>query len=79
MATGMPDAVVLRAATGSGQRRGGSQALRRLLGRRGVLRLLGLLVLVLAFSGVPSAVWAQSGDVGYQGPTHSGTGTPTGT
>ena len=80
----MPDAVVLRAvvvraAAGSEQRRSGSQALRRLLGRRGVLRLLGLLLPVLAFSGVPSAVWAQSGDVGYQGPSHSGTGTPTGT
>ena len=73
----MPWCCVLRRGRGSG-----GAAVRRCDGCWGVAACCGCsacCVPVLAFSGVPSAVWAQSGDVGYQGPSHSGTGTPTGT
>jgi PKD repeat protein len=44
-----------------------------------LVRVLGVLVIVLAFAGIPSVAHAQAGDVGYEDQSHAGTGTPTGT
>ena len=45
-------------------------------------RVLGLMAAVLLAAGiltVPTATQAAEGDVGFEGPSHTGTGTPTGT
>ncbi len=54
---------------------GGARIVRR---RRWSALFLALAVLLGVFAGVPAAS-AATGDVGYEGPSHSGTGTPTGT
>jgi PKD repeat protein len=48
-------------------------------GRRAVLGLVCSVVLAVACASVPDLARAQSGDVGFEGASHSGTSTPTGT